>query len=299
MVPNSSNCSTVCGVGFYKDSATRTCGSNCPGDQFKTSDGSCSESCLPGYYGNSTYYCVKCAASSSSSTGYICPDTLSFNLSSEIVGDSLLMSINFTLSLLLTRSIENSDIMLVPDIAFELKSHDSQSVVLELKPGASIKYTFLLVRILNPFSLFQAQRPLQNPVQSIILEGLDIYDASATPELSVFGTTVSTVVAVTCLFRGYFGLDFLQNMFLLSLVSVHYPNHLNSFIQAFRASNLWFPVADFDAPASYKFKTVVKNMSLLGNTLYIFIVFGVYALFMATMSLARYIIGKIQSEKHS
>lgn len=162
--------------------------------------------------------------------------------------------------------------------------------MLQLKPLESLKYTFMLVRILNSFSIFNNSHPLQKPVQSLILEGFDLYDSQTTPNLNPFGTVLSAAATLVCLPKGYFALDYLQSVFVLSLVSVHYPRSLQSFLASFIVSNLQFRVTQFEAPSLYKFQTVVKNMSLLGNMLYIFVFIAAYLLMLGTLHLANYIL---------
>jgi hypothetical protein len=103
LIPNSTNCSSVCGNGLYREPISRTCTSVCPSDNFKTVDLMCSINCPVGYYGNSTYFCVKCVESSSVASGYICPDILNFNISQEIIEDSLYLYLAFSIETILTR----------------------------------------------------------------------------------------------------------------------------------------------------------------------------------------------------
>lgn len=130
----------------------------------------------------------------------------------------------------------------------------------------------------------------------MILQGFDVYDPTTAPNLQTLGTTICVIAVLVCLFRGYLALDYLQNVFVLALVSAHYPSHLSFFIEGFRISSFWFPVASVDAPALFKFKTAVSNMSLIGNTLHIFILFALYVSFLGAVSLADYFINKKQNQ---
>lgn len=72
-------------------------------------------------------------------------------------------------------------------------------------------------------------------------------------------------------------MDFLQVVFLYGLIDVHYPGQLQSFLKGFRRASFYFEVMEFEAPRKYKFQTVTVNMSLLGNTMHVFLIGAVVA----------------------
>lgn len=79
----------MCPTNYYRETNTRTCVLSCPNNYFKSADWMCVKSCPSGYYGNETYYCVACGGDS-------CKNVLNFNVTSDIIGDSLYLYIGFT-----------------------------------------------------------------------------------------------------------------------------------------------------------------------------------------------------------
>lgn len=90
-----------------------------------------------------------------------------------------------------------------------------------------------------------------------------------------FATTIGVITALIGIWKGYLGLDFIQNLFIYNLIALHYPPHLSSFLQGFKYSHFYFKIVDLAAPALDKFKSSVDNMSLFGNATHsvLFIVF--------------------------
>lgn len=123
-------------------------------------------------------------------------------------------------------------------------------------------------------------------------EGYNLYNSNL-PNLLDLATAIAVITAIIGACRGFLGLDFIQNLFLYNLISIHYPPHLSSFLQGFKSSHFFFKLVELSAPAIDKFKSAVENMSLFGNATHSILIIAVFML--ASLILA--IIQKVRGQK--